>query len=495
MYLSKVIKVILLLSLLALVVPAAIARGQTAGTAIIRDSSPTLSDQIVIELADLPALAADEVYEGWLVTDDGSEKLSLGILNVGAGGSVSQTYTSPLGVNLTSIYDKFVVTIEPVPDPDPGPSSLVAASDQILPGGMVHIRHLLYSWTGNPEYSSGIYSSSGLLIRLNEENNSGQSGWAALSEKGSDLEVILWITSGTLDTDLVHIHSGQCGPTLGGVVHSLTNFSSGAGTSTTLLPGVSLDGLLTGDFAINSHSTADASVYTTCGNIPTSTQGIPKGITVGLWEQTNVALIHAGLALDSSTLAGVKQHAEHVINAIEGSDGPNYGDLDGNGAVEDFGDGFGVLNYAVDARKHAEFTVQTVPGDTTFSTFEPQVSESSDNVGTWSGLARDMALDALNSGSTGAAQAFMANARTLLDRALNGYDTDRDGTVTLGGAEGGATQAQWGAQNMGRYDLGGAALPATGDINYTLFAVIALVAGAVLLSGGGLLFLRKRTQS
>lgn len=381
MYLSKVIKVVLLLSLLALVVPAAIARGQTTGTATVRDSSPTLSDQIVIALSDLPAIGDFEVYEGWLVSDNGSEKHSLGILLLDDNGRVSHTYTHPDGVNLASKYDKFVVTVEPLPDLNPNPSDKVVASDRIPSAGIVHIRHLLFSGTGNPEYTSGPHA------------------------------------------------------------------------------------------------------------------GLPKGITVGLWEQTNVALTHAGQASRSGALAEVKQHAESVINVIEGSSGAHYGDLDGNGTVEDAGDGFGVLNYAADARKYAELTVQAAPNDTAFSTFAPQVSESSDNAGAWAGLARDMALNALRSNSTGAAQTFITNAQILLGRALNGYDADRSGTIASGGEEGGAVQAHWGAQSMGRYDIGGVETPSTGDINYGLFAVIALVAGAVLFSGSGVLFLRKRTQS
>ena len=77
MYFSRVLKVVLLLSLLALIFPLSSAQGQiSVGTAVIRDSSPGLSDMLVVELTNLPALSAEEVYEGWLVTDDGSERIS-----------------------------------------------------------------------------------------------------------------------------------------------------------------------------------------------------------------------------------------------------------------------------------------------------------------------------------------------------------------------------------------------------------------------------------
>lgn len=44
------------------------------------------------------------------------------------------------------------------------------------------------------------------------------------------------------------------------------------------------------------------------------------------------------------SLAAVKRHAEHLTNLIEGKSGPHYGDIDGNGHVEDPGDGIGLLS-------------------------------------------------------------------------------------------------------------------------------------------------------
>ena len=117
-----------------------------------------------------------------------------------------------------------------------------------------------------------------LTIALNEQNDSGQSGWATLTDRGSDTEVVLSLSTGDMETRSVHIHSGQCGANLGGVVHGLTSFVGGAGGSTTLLEGVSLDSLLTGDFAINAQNAETGSIYTACGNIPAQTN-IASGST------------------------------------------------------------------------------------------------------------------------------------------------------------------------------------------------------------------------
>ena len=65
-----------------------------------------------------------------------------------------------------------------------------------------------------------------------------------------------------------------------------------------------------------------------------------------LEAQLDVAITHANLAKGQTTIEGVHQHLEHVINAIEGLDGANYGDLNGDGTTQDFGDGVGVLGHA-----------------------------------------------------------------------------------------------------------------------------------------------------
>ena len=79
MYLSKVIKVGLSLSLLALLMPVSLANAEVRGEAVIRDSAPGLSDELSISLT-MPILGSGHSYEGWLVTDDGDDSLSVGQL-------------------------------------------------------------------------------------------------------------------------------------------------------------------------------------------------------------------------------------------------------------------------------------------------------------------------------------------------------------------------------------------------------------------------------
>jgi plastocyanin len=50
-------------------------------------------------------------------------------------------------------------------------------------------------------------------------------------------------------------------------------------------------------------------------------------------------------ALQRNDLTDARRHAEHLINLVEGKHGSDYGDTDGNGNVEDPGDGTGALVY------------------------------------------------------------------------------------------------------------------------------------------------------
>ena len=72
--------------------------------------------------------------------------------------------------------------------------------------------------------------------------------------------------------------------------------------------------------------------------------------------------VHAVELADAQTrgsLPATKRHAEHLINLIEGAQGPRYGDIDGNGHLEDPGDGIGLL-----ARLDAVAAVGGGPGAT-----------------------------------------------------------------------------------------------------------------------------------
>jgi hypothetical protein len=107
-----------------------------------------------------------------------------------------------------------------------------------------------------------------LTITLAELNNSGESGTAVLTDLGGgQTKVDVTVKGEPADgSHPMHIHTGQCGPTLGPVVYPLTNVVGG--TSTTTIA-ATLDSLMDGNHAVNVHkSKAEIGTYVACGNIP-----------------------------------------------------------------------------------------------------------------------------------------------------------------------------------------------------------------------------------
>ncbi len=112
------------------------------------------------------------------------------------------------------------------------------------------------------------HATSPVTINLGTLNNSGESGTAVLTDLGNgQTKVDVTITgepSGA--SNPMHIHTGQCGPTLGGVAFPLTPVVNGTSTTTVA---TSLASIMDGNHAINGHkSAAEIGTYVFCGNIP-----------------------------------------------------------------------------------------------------------------------------------------------------------------------------------------------------------------------------------
>jgi hypothetical protein len=116
---------------------------------------------------------------------------------------------------------------------------------------------------------SAAAATSTLTINLDEQNKSGESGTATLTQMGADLKVVVAVKGTPAGTPQpMHIHSGTCSD-LGGVVYPLTNVVGGS--STTTVKGVTIDQLLAKPYAINVHlSAADLGKYVACGNLKAS---------------------------------------------------------------------------------------------------------------------------------------------------------------------------------------------------------------------------------
>ena len=135
------LKLTILISLVVLMsVQATSVLAATAGTgSAVASDANGLSDRINISMTGVAHPADGKAYEGWLVSDDGETKTSLGVLAV-SGGTISHEYISPTGEDLVQSYDHIKITVEPVSDSDAAPSSDVAFNDTIPSNALSHIR-------------------------------------------------------------------------------------------------------------------------------------------------------------------------------------------------------------------------------------------------------------------------------------------------------------------------------------------------------------------
>ena len=221
--------------------------------------------------------------------------------------------------------------------------------------------------------------------------------------------------------------------------------------------------------------------------------GTDKGILTNLQEQLKAAITHANLSARSTTLDAITLHAHHVINIVEGKDGPNFDASFGNP-----GDGLGVLLHAGD-RKHGPFAAGAAPDDEVVTGHAAEVDRIGAAVAAHAETARDRALQVIEAAGRDKetlARIFLGpgadSALSHLEVALNGFMVGDDLK------EEGAVHAYKEAQLMATYTLepGGpgaaAAAPTVGDATVPLLAQLAFIAAIVLLGGGGLLMVRVR---
>ena len=124
------------------------------GTAVIWDDM-ALSDAVTYTLDGVPIPSAGTEYVGWMVSDDGSKKLSTGVMQLNVAGEVRHTFdrNDPryTGENLIHVYNKVVITEEAAGADPAEPAGPAVYSHAVPLAAMMHIRHLLTNWPpGDP---------------------------------------------------------------------------------------------------------------------------------------------------------------------------------------------------------------------------------------------------------------------------------------------------------------------------------------------------------
>ena len=141
------------------------------------------ADKAQLTTSDMTPPPTDKQYQAWLIEDDGEQRISMGVITFDPQGKGSLTYVDPQGRNLIGIYHALEITLEPNPDNNPNPSGTIAFSSTLPSGGFMHVRHLLFSFSGTPNkigFVRGLDASTQLindsanqmLLALNNKDNS-----------------------------------------------------------------------------------------------------------------------------------------------------------------------------------------------------------------------------------------------------------------------------------------------------------------------------------
>jgi len=140
------------------------------------------------------------------------------------------------------------------------------------------------------------------IVTMNEQNGSGQNGVTSLVDNGDGTTTVtIEISNGTDTPQPAHIHEGTCANLNPKPTYPLNNVVNGK--SVTVIE-TSADDVVDGVFAVNVHkSGAEASVYTSCGDITSASLVEPVGMPTTGSNTFDLAI--GALALLAAAMLGI----------------------------------------------------------------------------------------------------------------------------------------------------------------------------------------------
>jgi hypothetical protein len=187
----------------------------------------------------------------------------------------------------------------------------------------------------------------------------------------------------------------------------------------------------------------------TPGQIPVSV-GLIDNVT--LINETTKAMLDASSAGNKEEM---RSYAEAIANLIVGKDDPkNYFDWDGNGEINDPGDGYGLLingdqsGYLDGMIHHASYSAKANGATSAIRMHAEHVEICIQNLETWSPELRDIAIRIARSSDDQDVESDLALASVLASQMLNGIDINGNESIDPITGEGGAWTAVEHAEYM-----------------------------------------------
>jgi hypothetical protein len=181
------------------------------------------------------------------------------------------------------------------------------------------------------------------------------------------------------------------------------------------------------------------------GATPNQT-GFIRGLDTDTKLLTDLA---AGLltALEAGNEPDLLQQAENMLNLIAGGKSEDHKDWDGNGTVDDPGDGYGLLfngdnlGYIQGSYTHADLALTSSDATQNMLTHGEHVKICMDNVGDWTTQLRGQLIQIMENPANPDRQAMVRQAVALAKQIREGVDKDGNERIEPIAGEGGALTA------------------------------------------------------
>ena len=123
---------------------------RSLGTLHFQDGA-ALEDEAALTISNMLLPPEGKQYEAWLIDDTGGQPLKISVLQLDQAGNGKYNFVDPQARDLLAVYNRMDITVEPKPDLDPNPSTQIAYSASLPPGGLTHVRNLLVSSGDAPQ--------------------------------------------------------------------------------------------------------------------------------------------------------------------------------------------------------------------------------------------------------------------------------------------------------------------------------------------------------
>jgi len=162
-----------------------------------------IADQVTLTTFDMALPAEGSQYEAWLIRDDSERRISIGFITFDQDNKGALTFVDPEGNNLIGIYSTLEITTESNPDNSPNPSNTIAFSTTLPTDGLMHVRHLLFSYYNTPDEVGFITGLDASTILISDSANAMLSAFEAgdQAEVRLQAEKMLNIISGARSPD------------------------------------------------------------------------------------------------------------------------------------------------------------------------------------------------------------------------------------------------------------------------------------------------------